>query len=233
MREHNYVEKLVFDSSSENIIVYDFGKPDDIESKQLYQIVKRVFDVCFAGICLILLLPILLVSAIMIRLESKGNVIFKQERVGKDGQTFKMYKFRSMFIDAEARKSELQHLNMMSGPVFKIKNDPRITKVGQFIRKTSIDELPQLINIIKGDMSIVGPRPPLPKEVAQYSEHQRKRLDVKPGLTCYWQVSGRNAIGFDEWVELDIKYIKERGILTDIKIILRTIPAVLKCSGAY
>ena len=144
-----------------------------------------------------------------------------------------MYKFRSMYQDAEARLAELQALNEVDGPVFKMTNDPRITPVGKFLRKTSIDELPQLVNILRGDMSIVGPRPPLPKEVAQYSDWDWGRLAVRPGLTCYWQVSGRSNLSFDEWMRLDLKYIEEQGLITDLRIILRTVVVVLKGDGAY
>ena len=144
-----------------------------------------------------------------------------------------MYKFRSMCQDADNRLHEIVHLNEKDGPVFKISKDPRVTKVGQFIRRTSIDELPQFINILKGEMTIVGPRPPLLREVCQYTPYQARRLSVTPGLTCYWQISGRSNLSFQEWVELDLKYISERGLLTDIKIMLRTIPAVLFGTGAY
>ena len=165
--------------------------------------------------------------AILIKLESKGPVIFSQKRVGLNGEEFKMYKFRSMVQNAEELKEKLVKQNEMSGPMFKMKEDPRVTKVGKFIRKTSIDELPQLMNVLKVDMSLVGPRPSLPKEVAKFETWMLDRLNVKPGLTCYWQVSGRNNIDFEEWIELDLKYIKERNIFIDIKLILMTIPALL------
>ena len=144
-----------------------------------------------------------------------------------NGSTFEMYKFRSMYVDAEDRLEELMHLNEQSGPVFKITNDPRITRIGKFIRKTSLDELPQLLNVLKGDMSIVGPRPALPRETIQYTPYQMQRLLVKPGITCIWQVSGRNNIEFEEWVELDLEYIQKRSVLLDMKLILMTIPALL------
>lgn len=188
----------------------------------LYLFVKRVIDIIAAVIGLIVLSPILLIVAILIKIDSKGPILFKQQRVGKDGNEFGMYKFRSMVINAEELKDSLEDKNEMSGPMFKMKNDPRITRVGKFIRKTSIDELPQLINVIKGEMSLVGPRPSLPKEVAQFKPWMKERLTVKPGLTCYWQVSGRNNIPFEEWMKMDIKYIKERSLWVDIKLIFRT-----------
>ncbi|MCR1876251.1 sugar transferase [Paraclostridium bifermentans] len=188
-----------------------------------YLILKRVLDIICSLTGIILLSPIFIIVAILIKLEDpKGSVFFGQERCGQFTKPFKMLKFRSMVHNAEEMLEELQHLNEQTGPVFKIKEDPRITKVGKFIRKTSIDELPQLFNILKGDMSLVGPRPPIPREVEQYDEYQLQRLAVKPGLTCYWQVGGRNSIDFDGWVALDVKYIKERSTLVDIKLIFKT-----------
>lgn len=188
-----------------------------------YLILKRVLDVICSLTGIILLSPIFIIVAILIKLEDpKGSVFFGQERCGQFAKPFKMLKFRSMVHNAEDMLEELQHLNEQTGPVFKIKEDPRITKVGKFIRKTSIDELPQLLNILKGDMSLVGPRPPIPREVEQYDEYQLQRLAVKPGLTCYWQVGGRNSIDFDGWVALDVKYIEERNTLVDIKLIFKT-----------
>ena len=188
-----------------------------------YFFMKRLIDLILSILGIVFLSPIMLIIAIAIKVESKGPIIFSQDRVGKDGKFFKMYKFRSMVINAEELKEKLLSQNEMSGPMFKMKDDPRITKVGKFIRKTSIDELPQLFNVIKGDMSLVGPRPNLPKEVAQFSDYHKLKLKAKPGLTCYWQVMGRNSIGFEEWMELDIKYIRERSIWLDIKYIFRTI----------
>ena len=155
-------------------------------------------------------------------MDSKGPIFFKQDRVGKDERIFSMYKFRSMVVNAEELKKSLEKENEMSGPMFKIKKDPRITRVGRFIRKTSIDELPQLINVLKGDMSLVGPRPSLPKEVEAFEPWMKERLTVLPGLTCIWQVSGRNNIPFKEWMELDIKYVRERSYLLDLKLIFKT-----------
>ena len=194
----------------------------------IYSTLKRLMDIVGASLGLLIASPIMLIVAILIKLEDpKGPIFFSQIRNGAYPKTFKMYKFRSMYIDAEERLQELMHLNEQSGPAFKIKDDPRITKVGKFIRKTSLDELPQLFNVLKGDMSLVGPRPAIPREVEQYTTYQKQRLFVKPGLTCIWQVSGRNNIEFDQWVELDIEYIKTRSLWLDIKLILLTIPALL------
>lgn len=192
------------------------------EERRLYNFLKRLMDVCGALAGLLLASPILLIVGILIKLESKGPIIFSQDRVGLNGKIFKMYKLRSMVVNAEELKKKLEAQNEMSGPMFKIKDDPRITKVGKFIRKTSIDELAQLVNVLKGDMSLVGPRPSLPKEVEQFEDWMLERLDVKPGLTCYWQVMGRNNIEFEEWMRLDVKYVRERNSWLDIKLIFKT-----------
>ncbi len=211
---------------SENEVL--MKKKELVNDHIVYLFLKRLIDIIGASLGLILASPIMLIVAILIKLEDpKGPIFFSQVRNGAYPTTFKMYKFRSMYIDAEERLQELMHLNEQSGPAFKIKDDPRITKVGKFIRKMSLDELPQLFNVLKGDMSLVGPRPAIPREVEQYTAYQKQRLFVKPGLTCIWQVSGRNNIGFDEWVELDIEYIKTRNLWIDIKLILLTIPAML------
>lgn len=188
----------------------------------IYDISKRLIDIVLSLCGLIILSPLLIIVAILIRFEGKGNVIFVQDRVGLNGEIFKMYKFRSMVCNAEELKRELLIQNEMSGPMFKMKNDPRVTKIGGFIRKTSIDELPQLFNVLKGDMSLVGPRPSLPSEVEKFEDWMMKRLSVKPGLTCFWQVSGRNNIEFEDWMKMDIKYIEERNIFVDLKLIFRT-----------
>ena len=193
------------------------------ESKLMYNFIKRFIDIFCSSLGILLLSPVFIIVGTIIKLDSKGPVIFSQKRVGKDGKEFKMYKFRSMVVNAEELKKKLMHQNEMSGPMFKMKDDPRITKIGKFIRKTSIDELPQLINVLKGEMSLVGPRPSLPKEVAQFEPWMMRRLDVKPGLTCYWQVSGRNNIDFDDWMKLDIKYVEDRSIKLDIKLIFKTV----------
>lgn len=204
-----------------------------VEKKPIYEFFKRAMDIVCSGLALLVLSPVFLIIAIAVRSDG-GPAFYSQERVGKDGKLFRIYKFRSMCVNADSPEmlKKLAAFNEMDGPAFKIKNDPRITKVGRFIRRTSLDELPQLINIFIGDMAIVGPRPPLVSEVAQYTDYQRQRLLVKQGLTCYWQCSGRNNINFEEWVELDLKYIRERSIWTDIKIIFMTIPAVLTGDGA-
>lgn len=190
----------------------------------IYLFLKRTMDILGSGIGLILLSPIFILVAVAIKVEDpKGKIFFAQERCGKNNKIFKMYKFRSMVSNAEELLEELMYENEMDGPVFKIKEDPRITKVGKFIRKTSIDELPQLYNIFMGDMSIVGPRPAIPHEVAEYNDYQKQRLLVKPGLTCIWQVSGRNSIGFDEWVDMDLEYIGKRNLWMDIKLIFKTV----------
>ena len=196
-------------------------------SNVLYEVIKRIIDIVASFTGLIVLSPLMLVVSILIKLESKGEVIFKQKRVGLNGKEFYMYKFRSMVINAEELKEQLESQNEMSGPMFKIKDDPRITKVGKFIRKTSIDELPQLINVIKGDMSLVGPRPSLPKEVKKFEQWMMERLEVKPGLTCIWQISGRNNIDFEDWMKLDIKYVRERSFKLDMKLILKTVLVLL------
>lgn len=188
-----------------------------------YEVTKRLIDIVCSLMGIILLSPLFIIIAIIIKTTSKGPVFFSQKRVGRYGKTFDIYKFRSMVVNAEELKEKLAKQNEMSGPMFKMKDDPRITKVGKFIRKTSIDELPQLWNVLKGDMSLVGPRPSLPKEVAQFEIWMNKRLDVKPGLTCYWQVSGRNNIDFEDWMKLDIKYVEERSTWIDIKLIFKTV----------
>ena len=188
-----------------------------------YEAIKRLIDIICSFVGILVLSPLFIIIAIIIKFTSKGPVFFSQKRVGRNGKEFDMYKFRSMVVNAEELKEKLAAQNEMSGPMFKMKDDPRVTKVGKFIRKTSIDELPQLWNILKGDMSLVGPRPSLPKEVAQFDEWMYKRLEVKPGLTCYWQVSGRNNIDFEDWMKLDIRYVQERNLWVDIKLIFKTV----------
>ncbi|MEQ8153483.1 MAG: sugar transferase [Clostridiaceae bacterium] len=192
-----------------------------------YDFFKRVIDVCCSAVAIIVLSPLFLVISIIIRLDSKGPAFFSQDRVGRNGKVFRMYKFRSMIVNAEELKEALLTENEMSGPMFKIKSDPRITSIGKFIRRTSIDELPQLFNILKGEMSLVGPRPSLPNEVEKFEEWMLKRLKVKPGLTCYWQVMGRSSIDFEQWMKLDIRYVEERNLLLDIKLILSTFKVLL------
>lgn len=217
-------ERFVFeDDINESAIAIDVNKVK-VNNSILYLFIKRTIDIVGALVGLILLSPLFLVVAVLIKLEDpKGKVFFGQKRNGVYRKTFKMYKFRSMVHNAEELLKDLMDKNEQTGPVFKIENDPRITRVGKFIRKTSIDELPQLINVLKGDMSLVGPRPPIPHEVEQYTPYQMQRLLVKPGLTCIWQVSGRNNIGFDEWVDMDIEYIQTRNLWLDIKLIFKTV----------
>jgi exopolysaccharide biosynthesis polyprenyl glycosylphosphotransferase len=193
---------------------------------------KRVFDVLASGLALLVLSPVFLAISVAIRLNSPGPVFFRQRRVGLNGRSFHMLKFRSMYQDAEQRQAELRVHNEMTGPVFKMKNDPRITRVGSFLRRTSLDEIPQFWNVLKGEMSIVGPRPPIPAEVREYKRWQRRRLSVRPGITCVWQISGRNNIDFDHWMEMDLDYIDSWSLWSDVAICLKTIPAVLAARGA-
>lgn len=204
-----------------------------VEEKKFYNFVKRVFDFSFALIFVILFFWLFVAIAIAIKIDDGGPVFYIHNRVGIFGREFKFYKFRSMKTDADEMFESIKDQNETSGELFKMKNDPRITRVGRFLRKTSLDELPQFFNIIKGDISFVGPRSPLPREVENYTDYSMQRLSVIGGLSCYWQVSGRSQIDFNGMVELDYKYIKERSILTDLKILFLTIPAVIKGDGAY
>lgn len=202
-------------------------------SKKVYWVWRRTQDIVFSTLALIVLSPLMAVIALAVWLDDpKGSPVFSQLRCGRNGKVFRFYKFRSMCVDAEDKLEELLEQNEMEGPAFKIKDDPRITRVGKWIRKTGLDELPQLVNILKGDMSIVGPRPPLPREVEQYTDYERQRLYVTPGLTCYWQIAPhRNELTFEEWVALDLKYIQERGFWVDWKIIFLTVRAVIFGQG--
>lgn len=217
------------ESMLENNIDYS----QTLKIRRGYRWLKRFQDIIFSLIAIIVLSPVMIITSIAIFIDDpKGIPVFSQVRVGRDGKKFKMYKFRSMVVDAEDRLEELLKNNEMDGPAFKITDDPRITRVGKFIRKTSIDELPQLFNILKGDMSIVGPRPALPREVEQYTVYQTQRLFITPGLTCYWQIQpNRNDISFDEWVEMDLQYIRERSFLVDWKIIFKTVITVFTTQG--
>ena len=201
-------------------------------SDEVVLFIRRVMDVVFSGLLLVAASPIMASAGVAIKLTSRGPMFFKQERCGLHGRPFVMYKFRSMVDDAEQRRYELEALNEMDGPVFKSSRDPRVTKIGKFLRRFSIDELPQLYNVLKGDMSLVGPRPPLPQEVQRYQRWQRRRLSMKPGITCLWQISGRNQVGFDEWMKLDLNYIDNWSLLLDLKILLKTVPVVLMGKGA-
>jgi exopolysaccharide biosynthesis polyprenyl glycosylphosphotransferase len=195
-------------------------------------VVKRIFDVMVSASVLSALAPLFLAFAVAIKLDSPGPVFFRQRRVGRNGREFWLYKFRSMYEDAEARRAELEHKNEMDGPAFKMADDPRVTRIGRFLRKTSLDEVPQFWNVLKGEMSVVGPRPPIPSEVKCYERWQRRRLSVKPGITCTWQVSGRNELDFAQWMELDLRYIDNWSLWHDLEIVLRTIPAVILGKGA-
>jgi exopolysaccharide biosynthesis polyprenyl glycosylphosphotransferase len=201
-------------------------------TRPLPDAVKRALDVVLSAVALAVLSPFLLLVALLVKVTSPGPVLFRQVRVGLRGRHFSMLKFRSMVVDAERRLAQLRDLNEQTGPTFKLARDPRITPIGRFLRKFSVDELPQLVNILRGDMSIVGPRPPVPSEVAQYAAWQRRRLSVRPGLTCLWQVQGRNDIGFDEWMLLDLQYVDQCSIGKDLELIGRTVPVVMTGRGA-
>jgi len=194
---------------------------------------KRLLDIVGAFVALLLGAPLLAFLALLIKLESRGPVIYRSTRIGRGGRPFHFYKLRSMVQDADRQRHEIAHMNEADGPVFKIERDPRITRIGRLLRSTSLDEIPQFYNVLIGDMSLVGPRPPIPSEVAQYEPWQLRRLDVRPGITCLWQISGRSRIGFQEWMRLDLEYIKHQSLRLDLKILLRTIPAVLSREGAY
>ena len=194
---------------------------------------KRVMDIIGSAVGLLLLSPVFLATALLIKIEDRGPIFYGQDRVGKWGRIFRMYKFRSMVVNADKMKDTLLDQNESGGVIFKMKRDPRITRVGRVIRKLSIDELPQLLNVLKGDMSLVGPRPPVPREVAEYELSDRRRLDMVPGLTCLWQVAGRSDIDFEGQVRLDVQYLESQSLKGDIILLLKTIPAVLSGRGAY
>jgi lipopolysaccharide/colanic/teichoic acid biosynthesis glycosyltransferase len=191
-------------------------------------------DVIGAGLGLLALLPILVVLALLVRATSRGPILYSSRYIGERGRAFTGYKFRTMVSNADDLKAGMAHLNHMKGPAFKIRNDPRVTSVGRLLRKYSLDELPQLWNVLKGDMSLVGPRPPLPEEFERFAPWQRGKLSVRPGITCFWQINGRSEISdFDEWARLDLTYIERWSLWTDLKILLKTVPAVLRGHGAY
>lgn len=207
---------------------------DEINSRVGLRFVKRILDIFLSAVGLVCLIPVfIIVTFLMKKEEPSGPIFFKQVRVGKNGKEFTMYKFRSMCIDAEEKLEQLLAKNEIKGAMFKMKEDPRVTKIGKAIRRNSIDELPQLLNVLKGDMSLIGPRPPLPREVKEYSRYDRQRLLVKPGCSGPWQISGRNEVNFAEMVELDIQYIRDQSLMNDIKIIWRTIMVMVKPNGAY
>jgi lipopolysaccharide/colanic/teichoic acid biosynthesis glycosyltransferase len=198
-----------------------------------YRLAKRLLDLTIATAGLVLLLPLLPAIVVLIKLDSRGPILFRQKRVGQHGHLFTCYKFRSMIANAEALKPQLASRNEASGPAFKIREDPRITAIGAFLRRSSLDEVPQLLNVVWGQMSMVGPRPQIPAEVELYEPWHRRRLAVKPGITCLWQISGRSHVGFDEWMRLDLEYVRSRSLGTDLGILLRTLPAVVARKGAY
>lgn len=204
-----------------------------VKSRKKYYFVKRIFDVVLSIGGLIILSPMMAVIAYKIKKEDGGPVFYKQIRVGKNGQPFEMYKFRSMCVDADKMLAKLKEQNDVDGPMFKMKEDPRVTKIGHFIRKHSLDELPQFFNVIKGNMSLVGPRPPLPSEVAEYSDYDKQRLYVIPGCTGLWQATERSEVGFNEMVQLDIEYIQKASLLFDLWIIWKTIEIVIRPNGSY
>ncbi|MBM6688921.1 sugar transferase [Collinsella tanakaei] len=204
-----------------------------LSRRYAYRFVKRAFDIAFSLMVLICFWWLFAVIAVAVKLDDpEGPVLFRQKRVTRDGREFTMYKFRSMFADAEERLAELKALNEKTGPVFKMRDDPRVTRVGRLLRRVSLDELPQFVNVLKGDLSVVGPRPALPSEVAEYTPYQRQRLLVKQGITCYWQTrKNRDSITFEEWVDLDLLYIKKCSLWTDIKLIIQTVGCVLTFQG--
>jgi lipopolysaccharide/colanic/teichoic acid biosynthesis glycosyltransferase len=207
--------------------------PSALESGPLYEMTKRSADILIASLLLIALFPIFALVALAVFLEDRGPILYYQVRVGKNGKGFRFYKFRSMVTNADAIKAKLAAQNEADGPIFKMSNDPRITRIGRVLRRYSIDELPQLMNVLRGEMSLVGPRPHLPSEAALYTERQQLRTQVQPGLLCFREVFGRSKMTFEEWVELDLLYIEHRSVRTDLLILMRTIPAVLSAEGAY
>ncbi|MEW6594358.1 MAG: sugar transferase [Thermodesulfobacteriota bacterium] len=230
------IQKIMYHPEAARIYFEDFlGLPtvalSSTPAQELQLFFKAIMDYAGAALALILLSPLFAVIAILIKATSPGPVFFTQERCGLNGRRFRLYKFRTMVEDAEELRAGLTGQNEMDGPVFKMRNDPRLVGIGRFLRTWSLDELPQLINILRGEMSLVGPRPPIPEEVARYRAWQRRRLSMKPGLTCIWQISGRNNIDFERWMRLDLEYIDNWSLLLDLKILLLTVPAVLKGSG--
>lgn len=214
---------------------HTYTRPGSLQLENVskrYLFMKRLIDIVLSIVAIVILAVPMLLIALLIFLQDFHNPLFKQVRVTKDGRFFTMYKFRTMCVDAEQKLEELRQQNEADGPVFKMKKDPRVTPIGRFLRKTSMDELPQFFNVLNGTMSLVGPRPPLPREVEKYTPYQMHRLDAKGGITCYWQCSGRSNIMFDEWVELDLKYIRDRSLSTDAKILGKTVFAVLRRDGA-
>lgn len=221
--------------ASEPVLIANKRLQDLTPRVVTYRKRKRILDICGSTVLLILFFPLMLLFAALIKMtrNDKGPVFFVSPRVGLCGRTFPFYKFRSMYTDAEKRLGDIKDQNEREGPIFKMRNDPRITPVGRFMRKFSIDELPQLLNVFLGHMSLVGPRPPLPREVEQYDDYMMQRLSVRPGLTCYWQIMGRSDLTFEQWMELDHKYLEEMSVWVDLKILFLTPLAVLRGDGAY
>ena len=210
------------------MLTFYMGPPDGFLLR-----IKRIMDITVSALALILLAPLFIIIGILIKIDSRGPIFFVQERVGYNKRRFEFYKFRTMTSDAEERQAELEHLNVLSGPVFKIKDDPRVTKIGKILRKTSMDELPQLFNVLKGDMSLVGPRPLPIRDYKRFEKNwQKRRFSIRPGLTCLWQIQGRNELSFEKWIELDMEYIDHWSLLLDLRILVKTIPAVFRGTGA-
>ena len=228
----NFFPRLISRTSLDHIAGQPFLAFSPVPEQALPLLIKRAMDIVGALVGIVICLPVWLILPILIRLGSRGPAIYRQVRCGMNGRRFVLYKFRSMVDGAEDVLWEIRHLNEMQRPVFKMRNDPRVTPLGRFIRRTSLDELPQFFNVLRGDMSLVGPRAALPEEVREYTPWQRRRLSVKPGITCLWQVSGRNEIDFDDWMRLDLKYIDNWSLWLDIRILFQTIPTVLLCRGA-
>lgn len=235
MRENVMTDAIAEPVSRTTVVNFSRNHMREVYQKKsaVYKVIKRGMDIFLSCVALIGLSPVFLLTSVAIKLEDNGPIFFSQPRAGKDMKPFKMYKFRSMYVNADDEFDEMMKENEQTGPAFKIKDDPRVTKVGKIIRRLSVDELPQLVNIIKGDMSIVGPRPILTFQMEECSRYERQRLIVKPGLTCYWQISGRADVKWEEWVELDLNYIEDMSLWTDIKMIVKTIPAVVRREGAY
>jgi exopolysaccharide biosynthesis polyprenyl glycosylphosphotransferase len=223
----------VGDPSSPTVELVDVVELPSIHAAQWQLFAKRGMDIVGSLLVLVLLSPVLLIAALGVLMSSPGPILFVQERIGRGGRPFRMYKFRSMTHDAADRRIHHEHANERTGPIFKIRRDPRITPVGRILRKLSIDELPQLVNVLRGEMSLVGPRPPLPGEFRRYGVREMQRLSVTPGMTCIWQVRGRSEVDWDEWIELDLEYIRTWSLLLDLKLLFLTIPAVLSGRGAY
>ena len=234
-------EDMLLDLTPMESAVVEFRVADEVELPQrgllnadVWQVaVKRAMDIVASALAIVVLTPVLLAVALLIKTTSRGSVFYVQERVGRDGKPFRMMKFRSMYRDAHEQRNEHAELNIHQGPIFKIRDDPRITPVGHAIRRLSIDELPQFFNVLMGSMSLVGPRPALPEEFLDYTERERQRLLVKPGVTCIWQVSGRSDIDFETWVDMDLEYIEEWSLRLDLMLLMKTVPAVISGRGAY